>query len=144
MHLDGLIDKIHVQHVGDESRTDALNLVRARLERLTRRRLGQYRALGRLDGDGLNRWLEGLQCAGQTGNRAASTYAGNDDINRSVSVAPDFLGSGLLMHGRVGRVLELLEHHCARGLASKFIGPIYRTLHAAGGRGKYQLGPHSQ
>ncbi len=58
---DHVVDDRDVEHVGDESRTDALNLVRAGPERLLSPQLADHRRVDRLDRDDLNRRLAALQ-----------------------------------------------------------------------------------
>src|SRR5207248_5437822 len=80
VHLDHLINYVHVQDARDKARADALDLVTARLERLALFLLGDYRAAGRLDRNGLERGLALLDNLADTGNGAAGAHAGDEDV----------------------------------------------------------------
>src|SRR5205085_1846647 len=107
LHLDHLVNDVHVQDARDEAGADALDLVAARLERLALLGLGDDRAGHRLDGDALEARLALLDDFADAGDGAAGADAGDQDVGLAVGVAPDLLGGGAAVDLRVGRVLEL-------------------------------------
>src|SRR5205823_1202316 len=90
--LDHLVDDAKVQHAGNEAGADALDLVRAGLERLAVHLLRDDRAVRRLDGDRLEARLARLDDLADAGDGAAGADARDEDVHLAVGVAPDFLG----------------------------------------------------
>ncbi|MCY1426513.1 hypothetical protein D9M71_423350 [compost metagenome] len=82
-----------------------------------------------------------LDIAGNPGDGAAGTDPGDQHVHRAVGVVPDFRAGGLLVDGRVGRVVELLRHEVFGRIAGDdFLGPGDRALHALGRLGEHQFG----
>src|SRR5690606_7643934 len=102
--LDG-VDQRQVEHLRHEARAEALDLVRARLQRLAAARLREHRAPARLDRDRLDLpAARVLDVARDAGDRAARADAAHQDVDRAVGVVPD-LGAGRgFVDRRVGRV----------------------------------------
>ena len=70
----------------------------------------------------LNAGLRFLMHFADAGDRAAGADAGDEDVDLAVGVAPDFLGRGLAVDLRVGRVLELLRHEGVRVVGDQLLG----------------------
>ena len=106
------VDQREIEHIGHEARADALDLVRAGLERLAGALLGQDRARGGLHRHRKDRLALGvLDVARDAGDRAAGADAGDENVDRAVGVVPDLRTGGLFVDRRIGRVLELLQQH---------------------------------
>ena len=87
---DDLIVDLGVQHVGHKAGTDALNLVRARSA------LAQHGGGSRLNGHDLDVGVLALQVLADTGDGAAGTDAGHEDVDLAVGVLPDLRAGGAL------------------------------------------------
>ena len=82
----------------------------------------QDRARFGFDGDHLEAGQARLQRLADAGDRAAGADAGDEDIELAPGVAPDLLGRGAYMDGRIGRVLELLRHEAVGYLLQELLG----------------------
>lgn len=100
---------------------------------------GQHRAVLRLHRDDLQPGLARLEHFRTTGHRTAGTHPGNDHINLAVGVVPDFLGGGLAVDRRIGRILELLQHFGIGIGGQNFLGLFDRPAHTFGRRRQFQL-----
>jgi len=89
-----------IEGVGDERDADAFDFVGAGLASL------QDRALG-FDGDGEDAGILLLEEAGDAGERAAGADAGDEGVDASVELLPEFLSGGVVVELRVGGVVEL-------------------------------------
>ena len=132
--LDDFVDELGVEDAGDESRAEALNLVRAGLA------AGEHRAVRRLHGDGLELGLARLDVAGDAGDGAAGADAGDEDVDLAVGVFPDFRAGGAEVNGGVGGVVELLEDLAVGRLRQDLLGLGDGALHAVGAGREHELG----
>ena len=81
-----------------------------------------------------------LDIARYPGDGAPSAHTGHQNINLAVGGVPDFRPGGLFMNGRVGRVLELLQHQVGfRILFHQLRRPGNRPGHAFRPRRQYQF-----
>ena len=121
-----------VDNVGDEARADALDAVMAGLKRFAGEFLRDDGAVGGLDADGDEWFLEVLlDEARDAGDRAARADSGNQRVDSASGVVPDFGPGRAEMNRRVRRVLELLQHHVAVRLGGHhLLGALDGPLHA--------------
>jgi hypothetical protein len=129
-HGDHFVDHVQIEDLRDEPGPDSLDRMLAWLQRLPGTALGDHRADGRFHGHDLHEPLAGLEHLAHAGDRAAGPHAGNEDVDPAARVAPDFLGGGLAMDLRVGRVLELLGHEITRIALGEFFRAAHRSGHA--------------
>jgi hypothetical protein len=104
-----------VEIPGNESRADALNLVRARHHSLTSARLGNDRAGDRLHGDGGDLLpFCAFDVAADAGERTARADAADENVDAAVGVIPDLrTGGGFVTRG-IRRIVELLRQSFLR------------------------------
>ena len=109
----------------------------------------QYRRLGRLDGHDPYGRFQFLEPGADAADRASRTDAGHEQVDPSVRVAPDFLGRRPSVHGRIGRIGELLENDRARRTVAQSLrlgdSPFHAfgsgRQHDAGSEGREQVAP---
>ena len=130
---DDFVEYVDVQRFRDETRADALNLVRARFAAC------QNRGSSRFDGDDLNGRVLFFQIFSNAGQRATSADACDENIDFAVRVAPDFRAGGRLVDGRVGRIGELQWHEAARNGGGQFLRFFDRAFHAFGAFGQHEV-----
>ena len=82
----------------------------------------------------------GFQTFADTADGTARTHTGNEYIDFAVRIAPDFLCRCLYVHGRVCRVLELLQDNRARCFIAQGFRFGDRTFHAVGSGGQDEVG----
>src|SRR5262249_20377742 len=99
---DHLIDDGEVEDIRHEAGADALNLVRARFDRLACHGLRDDRAVSRLDRHALRGRFSRLDDLTDAGDRAAGAHAGDEYIDLSVGVPPDFLGGNFAVNLGIG------------------------------------------
>src|SRR5208282_3355619 len=140
-YLLDFIDEREVQVVGHEPRTDTLNSVRPRLQRLAAALLRDDGTGGRLDRDRDDRLAFGpFDVARDSGDGAAGADAGHEDVDGAVGVIPYFRAGGRFVDGRIGGILELLEQDVAiRRRRRDFLGLGDRSVHAARAFGQYEV-----
>src|SRR5262249_20082455 len=105
LDLDDFVDHVQVEDGGGEAGAETLDLVLARLHLLAVHLLRDYRAVDRLDGDGLEGGLALFDDFGNAGDGSPDADAGDQDVYLALGVIPDFLGGGAAVDLRVGRVL---------------------------------------
>src|ERR1700731_1078430 len=92
------------------------------------------------DGDDLESGQARLQRLADAGDRATGADAGDEDIQLAAGVAPDLLGRGAYMDGRIGRVLELLRHEAVGYFLQQLLGPGDRAVDALFARRELEPG----
>mmetsp|Transcript_44493 Transcript_44493/g.140382 ORF Transcript_44493/g.140382 Transcript_44493/m.140382 type:complete len:202 (-) Transcript_44493:156-761(-) len=134
--LNDLVDDVHIAVVGDEASADALDLVRPRLA--TRH---DWR-LRRLDSDGLDILVLGLEKAGAARNRSTSANSTKNYVHLAISLFPDLRSRGLHVNLNVVRVVELLRHPGVLSEGGKDVfGLLDRSLHCKRAGCEDELGP---
>ena len=73
-----------------------------------------------------------LECPAHTCHGAACAHSSHEDIHLSVSILPDFLTRGALVHVGIGWVDKLSQDDCAGCLILEPVGLLYGSLHALG------------
>src|SRR5581483_358610 len=134
VHGDDLVDVVGAQNVWNEPRADALGFMRRRLS--TR----EHGALRWLDRDHAKARLPGLNVFVHTGESAAGSDAGDQDVDLAIGVVPDFGPGGFTMNLWIRRVGELLRHPTVRSRAQYFLGFGNGPLHALGSGRQDDLG----
>ena len=105
LHLHALVDNLHVQHIGNEPRANALNLVRTGLA------AGKHCRSGGLNGNDFNNLpFRLLEVAGNAGNCPARTDARDKNVDFPIQVVPDLWAGRSVVNLGVGRILKLLGH----------------------------------
>src|SRR3954452_20516045 len=100
---------------------------------------GNLRTFGRLAADDLDARVLLLEEARAAHDGAGGAHAGDEVRDPSFAVAPDLGAGGLVVHERVRRIGELVEHR-AFALAHHLLGEVARRFHAALLRGQDDLG----
>ena len=91
--------------IGDESRTDPLNLVRPRRKRFPPQCLRDDGAVNGFDRHGQKRLpLRFLDVSGNPRDRATRSDAGDEHVDLSLRILPDFRAGRVLVDLRVGIV----------------------------------------
>ena len=122
--MDDLINDVDIEVLRNESGTDALDHVRAGST------AGNHWASHRLDREGLHR-AAGFDDLRNTGKRATCADTGDEGIDFSFGVAPDFFGGRFAVHLRVGRIVKLTRTKGTWRLLQKLLRLGDRTTHAA-------------
>ena len=87
----------------------------------------------------LNSGLRSLDVVGHAGDGAASSHAGDENVDLAVGVVPDLGPSGGQVNGRVGGVVELLQNEAVRRLGQNLVGLGDGALHAVRSGGQHDL-----
>ena len=96
--------------------------------------MSDHGAVFRFNGDGYQAGFALLQYFTAAGNRTAGSDAGDENVDLTVGIAPDFFGSRHPMDFRIGRVAELLRHEIV-GIRLRQLGSLANgTRHAFTGR----------
>src|SRR5581483_1962056 len=128
-----IVNEIGAQDFGNETRTNALNLVRARLA--TR----QDGTICRFHSNDFEVLLERANVFANAGQCAAGTHAGNQNVDFAIGVVPDFRPGGLAVNFRICRIGKLLQDVAVRSIALDFLGLRHGSLHAAGTGREHQF-----
>ena len=134
--LEHLVDQLSLQDIRHEACADALNLVRPGLAAT------QHRGVYWFDSNGFEAWLATLDHVGHAGDGAAGADAGDEHVDLSVRVVPDFLGGRPAVHLRVGGIGELLQEQVAL-LLGELPCLVDGGAHPALARGQDELGAKS-
>ena len=134
VHRDDLVVDLSVQHVGDEARADALDLVGAGDAG------GQHGGGLGLHGDYLDGGVLFLQELTGAGDGTAGAHAGHEEVHLAVGVGPDLGTGGLIVGLGVGGIDELACHEAVGDLLGQLVGLGDGALHALGTLGEHQLG----
>src|SRR5262249_20789465 len=113
------IDHREVQRIGNESRPDALDIVRSRTDGLLSQGLRDYwagRGFYANRQDLLAHLL--LDISRDAGDRTTRANARDEHVNRPFRVLPDLRSGGFDMDARVGWILELLQQDVALWIRS--------------------------
>ena len=100
---DDLVIDLGVEDVGHKAGADTLDLVRAGLT------AGQQWRIAGFDGDDLDTRIFFFQVSASTADSTACAYAGNENVDFAVGIAPDFGAGGCFMDGRIGRINKIVR-----------------------------------
>eukprot|EP00906_Rhabdomonas_costata_P011343 RCo016111 len=141
VHLHNLINEAEVQHLRNEARPDALDLVRAWLQRLSGPGLADHGALLGLHGDDVD-GLAGLPELRHAGDGSARADATHEDVCITTGRLPDLRSRRQLMDPGIGRVLELHRHEVLSGVRRhNLLGLRDRPLHPLRSLRQHQVRP---
>ena len=138
-HRDDLIINCGIQYLRDESSADALDLMGPGAALTENRRvLGLHR-------HDFHRRILLLDVLPHTGDGAAGTHAGHEDVHFAAGVRPNFRAGGGAVGGRVGGVDKLAGDEAVGNLLSQLLRFGDGPLHPLGPFSQHQLrtvGPH--
>ena len=100
---------------------------------------GKHRAGVRFDRDHFDRRIALLEHFSDSGQGTSGADSGDQRIDPAAGVAPDLLGGGGAVAGRVGRVFKLLRNKGARRPPVNFVSPGDGPFHTGGSVGQDQL-----
>ena len=103
---DDFIDDVDIQDVRNETGTDSLNCVLARLQILTGLALGNYGAGNRFYSDRNHFRFARFQYFAAAGDGAPGPHARDENIDLTFGITPDFFGSCLAVNFRIGWIAE--------------------------------------
>src|SRR5271156_3654125 len=125
-HSHYFIDIIPAQNAGHKPGADTLNFVRRRLA------AREYGALRRLNRNSFKRRFLRFDVLTNAGDGPARAYAGNQEIDRSIRILPNFGPGGFEMNLRIRRIIELLRHETVWSFSKNLLSFRDGSLHPIG------------
>ena len=101
--------------------------------------LGEQRGVLGLHGDNLNVGVLLLQVLTRTGDGAAGTDAGHENVDLAVGSFPNLGAGGLVVNGGVSLVGELRSQDSVLGVGNDFLSLLHGAAHTLGTGGQHDL-----